>query len=581
MGDERDEIRRRTDIIELVSQRVSLRPSGRGFVGLCPFHDDRHPSFHVNPATGRYKCFSCGEGGDVFTWVMKTQGLDFIEALKDLAARAGVELAGRSGPAPDTDARKRRLALMETALAFFREQLGRSPQALAYCDGRGLDAAVREAWALGYAPDAGGALTALLKRGGASLQEAKELFLVDEDASGGFYDRFRGRLMFPIRDERGDLVAFGGRLLREGQPKYINSSDTPLYSKSRVLYGSEKARLRWPKSGRATLCEGYLDVIACHQAGVDGAVASLGTSLTEDQAKLFARFKARVTILYDADAAGQKAAARALDVLEATGVPTRVALMPEGDDPDTVLAREGPEALARLVDAAISAYEFRLRAFEVTLPPSDPDFWPQAVTLLAKAPTEIELEAQILRLATLHPTLHDLPTAAAALRRDVSRLRMPDPPSRPARPSRALEITARTPLAGVEVSLFAGIVDPTSRSAVWPFLDYHATFPTDTGRELGSDLVTTFDAPPQGELFDWIPLIPERSADLLSALVLTTRALPKVDEEEIRSLIESLKESHRRANVQKNKARARDDDATLRAIIEAKRRSVRPDPPAS
>lgn len=574
MGDERDEIRRRTDIVELVSQRVSLRPSGRGFVGLCPFHDDRHPSFHVNPATGRYKCFSCQESGDVFTWVMKTQGLDFVEALKDLAQKAGVELAGRSGPPPDKDARKRRLALMEAALGFFREQLGRSPQALAYCDGRGLDPATREAWGLGYAPDAGGALTALLKKNGAALAEAKELFLVDEDASGGFYDRFRGRLMFPIRDERGDLVAFGGRLLRDGQPKYINSGDTPLYNKSRVLYGSDRARLRWPKSGRATLCEGYLDVIACHRAGVDDAVASLGTSLTEEQAKLFARFKTRVTVLYDADAAGQKAAARALDVLEASGVPARVALMPEGDDPDTVLAREGPEALGRMVEAAISAYEFRLRAFEATLPPSDPDFWPRAVELLAKAPTEIELETQILRLATLHPTLHDLPTAVAALRRDVGRLREPEPESRPARPTRALEITARTPLSGQEISIFSGIIDPDARESVWPFLDYHAVFPTDTGRELARELVATFSAPPAGALFDWISALPDRAADVLSALNLTTRAVPKVDREEIEYILKNFRERNRRRNLQKRMPLARQDDETLRRIVEEKRRSV-------
>ncbi len=545
-------------------------------MGLCPFHDDRHPSFHVTPEMGRYKCFSCGETGDAFTWVMKTQGLDFVGALKELAAHAGVELTGRSGPAPDRDERKRRLALMESALVYFQEQLAKSPPALAYCEGRGLTREVCEAWSLGYAPDASG-LTALLKKGGASLAEAKELFLVDAGNDGGFYDRFRGRLMFPIRDERGDLVAFGGRLLREGQPKYINSGDTPLYSKSRVLFGAERARLRWPKSGRATLCEGYLDVIACHRAGVDDAVASLGTSLTDDQAKLFARYKTRVTILYDADAAGQKAAARALDVLAEAKVPARVALMPAGDDPDSVLAREGPEALARLVDAAISSYEFRLRAFEATLPPSDPDFWPQAVGLLARAPTEIELEAQILRLAALHPTLRDLRTASEALRRDVARLREPEPVSRPARPR---DLIPRAALHGDEVVFFSWILNPTFRPLAWEYLDYHPLFPTVAGRRLAYALSAEFGRnPPTESASEWTTRLLEEDADLLNAVLLDFRSSSELtrtteDPPDFGAMIASFRIRKNRSAMSRARDRAvNGDDQALHEAIEHARRS--------
>ena len=571
MTDERDEVRRRTDIVELVGQRVHLRPSGKAYLGLCPFHDDRKPSFTVNPIIGRYKCWSCGEGGDVFDWVMKTQGLEFYDALKELAQRAGVELHAR-GPAPDRSERQRQIGIMEAAQGFFRDQFAKSPPTQQYATGRGLDPKTIETWGLGYAPDSGEALVSFLRRNGHSLEEAKALFLVDTGERGDTYAKFRGRLMFPIRDERGDLVAFGGRLMRDGQPKYINSGDTPLYHKSHLLYGADQARLRWPKSRRATLCEGYLDVIACHRAGVDDAVASLGTSLTDEQAKLFERFVDRVTILYDADAAGQKAAARAVEILSKTKVSVRVARMKSGDDPDTLLQREGPEAVRAAVEDAMSAYEFTLRQHEATMPPSDPDFWPRAVELLATAPTEIDLEAQLQRVAALHPTIRDLRTAQDALRRDVGRLRVPEPESRPRR--NIGETKAINPLKPSEMAIFGAIARTDLRGMAWPLLDYASHMISEEGKDLARELQAEFgETQPEGEIDSWISRLSDEKADLMNAVTLDLR-MGELDVEVVEDAITHLGNRSRRLGVRRIKERATGgDDAAARDAIDQIRRT--------
>ena len=240
MAGEIEEIRARINIVDLVSQRVQLKKTGKNYQGLCPFHDDKRPSFTVNPVVGRYRCWSCGETGDIFNWVMKTQNVPFAEALQLLAAQAGVELTNRPNPQERSE-RALHLEIMEEALKFFREQLSKSSTAQDYLTRRGIDESTIAEWELGYAPDVGEALAVHLRKKAYALSVCRSLFLVEEDASGGYYDKFRGRLMFPIRDERGDLVAFGGRVLGDGVPKYINSSDTPVYRKSRVLYGLNRA----------------------------------------------------------------------------------------------------------------------------------------------------------------------------------------------------------------------------------------------------------------------------------------------------------------------------------------------------
>ena len=423
MNDDRDEIRRRIDLVDLVSQRVRLKRSGKNYTGLCPFHDDKSPSFYVNPALGRYTCFSCGEKGDVFTWTMKTQGLEFREALQLLADQAGVKLTSYSGPTQDKSEREGWLATMQSALIFYRNELGKSSTAKTYCDNRDIPQSVIDEWELGYAPSVREGLVSQLKRDGHQLVEAERLFLVQGDQQNGYTDKFFGRLMFPIRDDRGDLVGFGGRVLGDGTPKYINSSDTPLYRKSRVLYGFHKARDRMMKERHAVLVEGYLDVIACHRAGVKEAVASLGTSLAEDHAKLLKRFCDKVTILYDADKAGEKAAMRAVEILGEMGLQCRIALMPQGEDPDTLLRQKGAEAVQEAVTKAESPFDFEIRLLESRLGILSDEFWEQIPLVLARATTELDLERHILRLAGQHPAIPNAQSAAAALRREVNKHR--------------------------------------------------------------------------------------------------------------------------------------------------------------
>lgn len=398
MSDDRDAIRSRIDIVDLVSQRVQLKRAGRHFKGLCPFHEDRNPSFTVSPETGYYKCWSCGESGDIFTWVMKTQNVEFGEALKQLAEQAGVTLsrqAEEKGPS-----RSQRIAIMEEALRFFRAELEKSKVAREYLENRALPNETIDEWELGYAPSSDSELAGHLKRKGFLLSEAAPLFLIEDDGTGGYYDKFRGRLMFPIRDERGDLVAFGGRIIGDGQPKYINSGDTPLFRKSKVLYGLLRAKEGLAKTKTAVLVEGYLDVIACHRAGIVTALASLGTSLAEDHAKLLKRWCEEVVVLYDADAAGEKAAARACEILQAADLKVRVALMPPGEDPDTLLRKAGSAAVVSAASAGLTPLEFRLMRIEQSLDPNSDEFWKEAITAMAEASSWPQIERQAARMAT-------------------------------------------------------------------------------------------------------------------------------------------------------------------------------------
>lgn len=518
MADERDEIRERISIVQLVGQRVSLKKAGKDWKGLCPFHDDKNPSFTVNDRTGTYRCWSCGEHGDMFNWVMKTQNVDFVEALSILAEQAGVTLAKRGQQVSKTERATQRSA-MEDALGFFQEQLGKSAPAKEYLDRRGLDDETVKLWELGYAPDIGGALANILKKKGYSLAQCKSLFLVDEDAQGGFFDKFRGRLIFPIRDERGELVAFGGRLLGDGVPKYINSGDTPIYRKSRVLYGMYRAKDALNSSRRAVLTEGYLDVIACQRAGVGGAVASLGTALSEDHAKLLKRWCDEVVILYDSDPAGQKAAERAIEVLGAEGVSVKVALMPAGDDPDTLLRSQGAAAVQRSVEQGQAPLDFKISRLLERGDPKDVDgFWPEMTQILASAPNEMELDRHVVPLAALYPGHPDPLIAQKALKREVNKVRRARRGSYEARP-RPPAPTIRTvkELLPSETTLLRAFLEEGHRAYAWPFLGEVGLFLSTAGAELVAAIIAAFpEGPPEGEPRLWLHLVePEEHRELL------------------------------------------------------------------
>jgi DNA primase len=582
LADEVNEIRARIDIVDLVSRRVALKRVGKNWKGLCPFHQDRHPSFDVSPELGRYRCWSCGASGDVFDWVMKTENVDFAEALEILAREAGVALH-KQNPAAKSE-RTARLSAMEAALAFFRAELGKSPDAREYCERRGLDGETVMSWELGYAPDIGEALTMHLKKGGFSLAESKTLFLVDQDASGGYFDKFRARLMFPIRDEKGDLVAFGGRTLGDARPKYINSGDTPIFHKSRVLYGLVKARESIAKTRTAVLVEGYLDVIACRRAGVTNAVASLGTALSEEHAKLLHRWCDDVTVLYDADEAGEKAAARATEILQAAGIGVKVALMPSGEDPDTLLRTLGPAAVQRAAQSGMSPMDYAIRSLKKRLSPDADEFWTEAVQILSTASSGLEIERHVEELAGMYPGVRDRVAAQRIIRNQVSAIRR-ERGRTGSRRSSARDAGADAPrhfaFSSRERAILIGLFREHLKAAAWQVLGDPDLMETKAGMEMARAVRSAFpEGPPKGRPAEWLGLVEpdEVRTTLANVEAEWTRGLAddrvEVTEPFFQDSVEGLRDSREKRRLQSLKDDLGDEaglDDKLRALNDSER----------
>lgn len=471
----------------------------------------------VSEASGHYRCWSCGEKGDIFTWVMKTRNLTFADALKLLADQAGVTLKSRR--TEDKEAKKSRQAAMQFALDFFKKELQRSADARAYCERRGLDEETLMRWEIGYAPDVGEALAVQLRKSGFSLEECRELFLVDQDASGGYYDRFRGRLMFAIRDERGDLVAFGGRLLGDGHPKYINSGDTPLFRKSRVLYGLNIAANHMRKGEAAVLCEGYLDVIACHRAGVQTAVASLGTSMTDLHAKLLHRYTENVTVLYDSDAAGEKAAQRATEIFKEEKMGVRVALMPKGEDPDTLLRSAGAGAVKQAVEKGINPIEYKLMQINQRSGPEEDGFWEEVIDALTLARNDLELMQFAQRLSPLVPELRDRKAAADWIRKQALAKKREKKLAADGEAVRSAGNTVTKPKLGlkrVEADLFRAFLEESTRALTYATVIDPDLFLTKPAMDVAQALADSFPLrQPDGLLADWISSIESEEARTL------------------------------------------------------------------
>ena len=356
------------DMVELVSARTDLRRVGTRYTGLCPFHEERTPSFSVNAEHKLYHCFGCGESGDALRFVQATEGLDFKEALEFLADRYGIELR-REREDPRAEERRRHrerlLALLERTVDFYVRYLWESAEAAEarrYLEGRGLGEEVLRQFRIGYAPGAWDRVVTAAQRDGFTLQEVAGAGLGQRGARGGFHDRFRERIMFPLADGRGRVVGFGARAVREGQqPKYLNSSENELYHKGRQLFGLDRARRHAAKAGRVIVSEGYTDVLALHQAGMGESVAIMGTAMTQEQLAELSRVASTVYLALDADRSGQEAMLRAARAARERGVTLRVVAMPVGADPADVVAREGPAGFLGLLDSAVSVPEFEAR----------------------------------------------------------------------------------------------------------------------------------------------------------------------------------------------------------------------------
>lgn len=356
-----------TDIVDLIGAYVQLKPKGGSrYLALCPFHVEKTPSFNVNRDRQTYKCFGCGKGGDAFSFLMETEGLTFPEALERLADRAGIKLQpGRERSDAAEYKRKQLFDFLTMAAKLYRDTLLDKDAGLAgreYLAGRALKDETVARFNLGYVPDKWSTLVdaARLKNVDSEIQELSGM--VKRGDSGTYYDFFRHRVIFPIRDLNGKTIAFGGRDLGDSPAKYINSPESPVYKKNRVLYGLHEAREAMRKANRAILVEGYFDLLQCFDAGVENVVATCGTALTLEQAKLVRRYVPEVVLVYDGDSAGIKAAMRGIGVLFSAGLAVRALLLPEGQDPDDFIRHNGPEAFAKRVEAALDVVTFFIQS---------------------------------------------------------------------------------------------------------------------------------------------------------------------------------------------------------------------------
>lgn len=398
-----DDLVARSDIVDVVSDYVKLTPKGGSYWGLCPFHGEKTPSFHVRADQQNYHCFGCGKGGGVISFVMEVENLPYLDALRLLAKRAGVEFPEQNMDQRSRRKRARLLELNKEAARFFHSQLhgpaGR--QGLEYLQRRGLSRGIMTRFGLGFAPDNWDSLIRAMAQKGYEKGDLLEAGLAVSSQKGRIYDRFRGRVMFPIIDLRGDVIGFGGRVMGDGAPKYLNSPDSPVFNKSRNLFALNLAKNT--KLGRIVLTEGYMDTISLYQAGFDCAVASLGTSLTADHAKLLSRFTKEVVICYDADSAGIQAANRAIPLLEKTGLKVRVVRVHGAKDPDEFLKKFGPDAFARLLDQSENYVNYNLRQIQEKYDLNDPiqraEFARAGAEVISQLESPVEREVHAGQLA--------------------------------------------------------------------------------------------------------------------------------------------------------------------------------------
>jgi len=365
------DLRSAIDIVDVISDTVSLKKAGKSFKGLCPFHGEKTPSFHVDRSKGLYYCFGCGVGGDALKFLIEFEKIDFLEACERLARRFHVSIPERKGPrGPGMDRVDLLRQIVQRTQQIFRQEFEASDSpARDYLERRGLSEATIEEFAFGWAPEGWDRVTGALSKDfdDAALEEAGVSARNVE--KNRIYDRFRGRVTVPIRDLQSRIVGFGGRILADGEPKYLNSPESPLFNKSKMLFNLERARSEIRKQEWALLVEGYFDAISVWSRGISNVVASLGTSFTDGHADAIRRLAPRVVVCYDGDDAGQNAAARALPILLARDLDARVAVLPKNDDPDSLLRREGREALEETFARALDPVEFLVsREADLTSP---------------------------------------------------------------------------------------------------------------------------------------------------------------------------------------------------------------------
>ena len=430
-----EQIRGANDIVEVVGTYIPLKRAGSSFKGLCPFHKEKTPSFHANPQRQSFHCFGCGAGGDVFRFIMQYDGVDFVSAVRLLARRAGIAVELTDDDRQEGPNKDLLLKLLEDVTMLYHHALQKLPAAEAarrYLQKRDLGDAVVRDYLLGYAPEGWDTLVkwGQKKKYAPALLEAAGLLSRSDSEEDRVYDRFRHRLMFPVRDEIGRIVGFSGRVLADDPKaaKYVNTPETPVFHKGKLLYALDKARRAIMDSRAALLCEGQIDVIRCHLGGFQNAVAAQGTALTEQHAQVLKRYADSVTVVLDADPAGQKASLRSAELLLAAGLSVSIASLPPDEDPDSLIRAKGPAAFQGVLDAARPLLDF-----QVGLLRQGEGFSGEAglmraaravLETIAKAPTAVQRD-HLLRQAA-----RELGLTESALRQDLSRLIRPSGPAR-------------------------------------------------------------------------------------------------------------------------------------------------------
>ena len=420
-----DEIIFRNDIEHIIGSYVTLKRAGSNLNGLCPFHSEKTPSFTVFPATKSFYCFGCGAGGDVVSFIMREENLDYVEALEHLAARAGITIEDdRENDSRDAVPRKRIYEMNLAAARFFRECLfdpRYGAEGLQYLtEQRGLSTAVIRRFGLGFAPNDWGLLTNALHKQGFRDEEIIAGFLGKRsEKTGRVFDLFRNRVIFPVIDTTGNIVAFGGRVMDDSKPKYLNTSDTPAFKKSRHLFALNFAKKHAEE--RMILCEGYMDVIALHAAGFENAVATLGTAITSEQARIFAKYTKQVVVCYDSDNAGQAADNKAMRLLGEVGVDVRVLKVNGAKDPDEYIKKFGADSFRRLLGETRGGFEYKmdkiLEKYDISQADGKIKASAELCPLIADVPSEVERDLYIRRVTKI------LDTSPEAMRGDVERVR--------------------------------------------------------------------------------------------------------------------------------------------------------------
>lgn len=404
-----EEIKEKCDLVEVISAHVALKKSGAdSFLGLCPFHNEKTPSFNVNAQRRVWKCFGCGEGGDVISFVQKIDGLSFGQAVEQLASKAGIKIERSERAVKQSTERDRILRANNIACTFFRQQLAHSEKTQQYLSQRGLSADALETYKLGYAPDGWDLLLNHLREQRVEDNDAvKAGLIVVRESGSGYYDRFRDRLIFPIFDTMDRIIAFGGRAFGDGQPKYLNSPETLLFAKNKTLYGLNIARKSIARDDLAIVVEGYMDVITTQCAGFDNTVATLGTALTEEHVSVLSRFTKNVALGFDSDSAGMNAALRSAPLFEMAGFRVRILAMPKGEDPDSLLRGGDSTRFAELLNNALPIPDYRIKIalsnHDLNTDEGKSSALAEAIDILAGVANAFERERLIRFLAKYHP----------------------------------------------------------------------------------------------------------------------------------------------------------------------------------